>query len=91
MAGQRLDSLSCTSADRRPPADKIYDSSCTLSQDLMVNTTAGHCDSQYFVCKPLTTVIYAYDDPVTGLAYACVDNPAGRESCGEDVVYLCVR
>lgn len=78
-------------ADRDP--DKIYDSECTLSQDLQVNSTTGHCVSQYFVCRPLTTEIYAYDDPVTGLAYACVDNPEGTEACGEeeeDEVYLCV-
>lgn len=73
--------------------DKIYDSGCTLSQDLQVNSTTGHCVSQYFVCRPLTTEIYAYDDPVTGLAYACVDNPEGAEACGEeeeDEVNLCV-
>ncbi|KAH8788079.1 hypothetical protein F5883DRAFT_610581 [Diaporthe sp. PMI_573] len=69
---------------------KIYGGSCTLSQDLMLNSTTGHCDSQYFVCRPLTTEIYAYDDPVTGWAYACVDNPVGSEICGEgDVVNLC--
>lgn len=71
--------------------DKIYDSSCALSQDLTLNSTTGHCDSQYFVCRPLTTEIYAYDDPVTGLAYACVDNPEGVETCEEDdEVNLCV-
>ncbi|KKY35282.1 hypothetical protein UCDDA912_g04702 [Diaporthe ampelina] len=69
---------------------KIYDSSCTLSQDLTLNSTTGHCDSQYFICRPLTTEIYAYDDPVTGLAYACVDNPEGSETCAEeDEVNLC--
>jgi len=91
MAGQRIDNLSYASADHRLPADKIYGGSCTLSQDLMLNSTTGHCDSQYFICRPLTTQIYAYDDPVTGWAYACVDNPAGSETCGEgDVVNLCV-
>ena len=71
--------------------DKIYDSGCALSQDLTINSTTGHCDSQYFVCRPLTTEIYAYDDPVTGLAYACVDNPEGAETCeAEDEVNLCV-
>ncbi|KAL1868926.1 hypothetical protein Daus18300_005762 [Diaporthe australafricana] len=68
---------------------KIYDSSCELSQDLTINSTTGHCDSQYFVCRPLTTEIYAYDDPVTGLAYACVDNPESSETCGSEVVNLC--
>lgn len=72
--------------------DKIYDSGCALSQDLSLNSTIGHCDSQYFICRPLTTEIYGYDDPVTGLAYACVDNPEGAETCEEeDEVNLCVR
>ncbi|KAG8157170.1 hypothetical protein KVR01_012878 [Diaporthe batatas] len=69
---------------------KIYGSGCILSQDLQLNSTTGHCDSRYFVCRPLTKEIYAYDDPVTGLAYACVDNPEGSETCGEgDEVNLC--
>lgn len=81
--------FSFASAD--PGIDKIYDSGCALSQDLTINSTTGHCDSQYFVCRPLTTEIYAYDDPVTGLAYACVDNPEGAETCeGKDEVNLCV-
>lgn len=72
-------------------ADKIYERDCTLSQDLQLNSTTGHCDSRYFVCRPLTTEIYAYDDPVTGWAYACVDNPEGSETCGQDdEVNLCV-
>ncbi|KAJ0120730.1 hypothetical protein N8I77_004966 [Diaporthe amygdali] len=68
---------------------KVYDSSCALSQDLTINSTIGHCDSQYFVCKPLTTEIYAYDDPVTGLAYNCVDNPETSETCEEEEISLC--
>ncbi|POS71564.1 hypothetical protein DHEL01_v210045 [Diaporthe helianthi] len=69
---------------------KIYEDDCALSQDLQLNSTTGHCDSRYFVCRPLTTEIYAYDDPVTGLAYACVDNPVGTETCGaDDEVNLC--
>ncbi|KAG6362609.1 hypothetical protein INS49_007701 [Diaporthe citri] len=68
---------------------KIYDSGCALSQDLSLNSTTGHCDSQYFVCRPLTTEIYAYDDPVTGLAYTCEDNPEGAETCEEEEVNLC--
>lgn len=63
-----------------------------MEHDLTINSTTGHCDSQYFLCRPLTTEIYAYDDPVTGLAYNCVDNPEGTETCGEDdEVNLCVR
>ncbi|KAL2275596.1 hypothetical protein FJTKL_01980 [Diaporthe vaccinii] len=77
----------CACADDE--LDKIYDSGCALSQDLSVNSTTGHCDSQYFVCRPLTTEIYAYDDPVTGLAYNCEDNPKGAETCEEDEVNLC--
>lgn len=62
-----------------------------MSQDLTLNSTTGHCDSQYFVCRPLTTEIYAYDDPVTGLAYSCEDNPEGVETCeGDEEINLCV-
>lgn len=83
-----MEKSSCACAD--DDLDKIYDSSCALSQDLSLNSTTGHCDSQYFVCRPLTTEIYAYDDPVTGLAYNCEDNPEGAETCDEEEVNLCV-
>ncbi|KAI3397629.1 hypothetical protein diail_10500 [Diaporthe ilicicola] len=68
---------------------KVYDSGCELKQDLTLNSTTGHCDSAYFLCKPLTTDIYAYDDPTTGLAYNCVDNPVAEETCDAAEVSLC--
>jgi hypothetical protein len=84
--------LPLTISSESLPTDKVYDSSCSLSQDLKVNSTTGHCISQYFVCRPLTKDIYAYDDPVTGLAYACVDNPEDSETCeAGDEINLCVR
>ncbi|KAL1858232.1 hypothetical protein Daus18300_009978 [Diaporthe australafricana] len=68
----------------------VYDGSCKTTQSLQINTAAGVCISQYFLCAVGTKNIEVYDDPTTGISYVCQADTTS-ESCGSDVVSLCCK
>lgn len=81
------------SSQQSPPltlfSDNVYDGSCKTTQSLQINTAIGPCISEYFLCALGTKNIEGYDDPTTGISYNCQADTTS-ESCGSDVVSLCV-